>query len=283
MVTRPSRRRFGIRWIIGSFLVAAIVFGCIEAGFWQLRRLDQRRTLNARIRQRSAATVALPRVTEATDPDDLAYRRVAVTGTYDRDHEVLVRFRSRAGLPGYEVVTPLRTADGELLVDRGWVPLEDGDRWPVADMAAPTGEVTVEGLLAPSESGSTRLEHRPDGVAVINAIDPAKLAGAFGDGQGDGALYPVHLLATDGGAGVASSFPTPVDPPSLSEGPHKSYAVQWFLFASVGIAGWPVLLRTRGPFAPARSAPASEPQPEAADDPDSSASMASSTDADLVT
>jgi cytochrome oxidase assembly protein ShyY1 len=262
------RRPIGARWIVGTVLVAAIVFGCVEAGFWQLRRLDQRRHLNARIRERSAETVPLPDVDAATDPDDLTYRRVDLTGTYDPGHEVLVRFRSRTGLPGYEVLTPLRMeADVVVLVDRGWVPLEDGDRWPVADMAPPPGEVEVTGLLAPAEGGSTRLEHRPDGVAVVAAIDPAKLRRAVGDGD----LYPVYLLADEGGAGEHSSFPVAVDPPALTEGPHRSYAVQWFLFASVGVVGWIALLRRRGPFAPQRSAAAS------------SASMASSTDADLVT
>lgn len=259
------RRRIEPRWIVGTILVGAICLACIQAGFWQLRRLEERRALNARIRERSAETVPLPAVDRTTDPSGLAYRRVEVSGTYDAAGELLVRFRTRTGLPGYEVVTPLRTADGTtVLVDRGWVPLEDGDRWPVPEMAPPTGEVDVAGLLAPSERGSTRLERRKDGVGVVNAIDPADLRPAVGDGP----LYPVYVLAAEGGAGVRSSFPVPVDPPSLSDGPHRSYAVQWFLFGSVGIVGWAVLLRRRGPLAPQRAR---------------SASMASSTEADLST
>jgi cytochrome oxidase assembly protein ShyY1 len=258
-------RRIGARWIVGSVLVAAICFGCIEAGFWQIRRLHERQALNARIRERSADTVPLPEVDDGTEPDDLVYRRVDVAGTYDATHEVLVRFRSRTGLPGYEVLTPLRTDDGPtVLVDRGWVPLEDGDRWPVPEMAPHPDQVEVTGLLAPAEGGSTRLARRPDGVQVVNAIDPATLRAAVDDGD----LYPVYLLADDGGSGVGSSFPVPVDPPALTEGPHRSYAVQWFLFASVGIVGWAALLRRRGPLAP---------------QPARSESMASSTDDDLST
>ena len=30
---------------------------------------------------------------------------------------------------------------------------------------------------------------------------------------------------------------------TLDEGPHFSYAVQWFLFATVGVVGYPILLR----------------------------------------
>lgn len=235
-------RRFPLRWIVGSVLVVAIVSGCIAAGFWQLRRLDERRALNDRIRERSAETVPLPAVDEGTDPDDLAYRRVAVTGTYDAGGEVLVRFRIRTGLPGYEVLTPMRTDQGTLLVDRGWVPLADGDRWPVPEMAPPAGEVEVSGLLAPPESGELRLDRRADGTRVIAAVDPARLAGELGVD----ALYPAFLLADDGGT-PASSYPVPVDPPPLNDGPHRSYAVQWFLFAGVGIVAWPLLWTRRGP------------------------------------
>lgn len=249
------RRTFGARWIVGTLLVAAIVGGCLSAGFWQLRRLDERRTLNERIRERSAETVALPDPA-GREPDDLIYRRVEVQGTFDPEGELLVRFRTRTGLPGYEVLTPLRTSEGTLLVDRGWVPLADGDRWPVDDMAPPTGEVEVSGLLAPSESGATRLDRRPDGTGVVAAIDPARLAEAVGTDD----LYPVYLLADDGGT-PASSYPVPVAPPGLDDGPHRSYAVQWFCFAAVGIVGWVVLLRRRGPFAPARPDPSPLEEP----------------------
>lgn len=246
-------RTFTARWIVGTAIVVAIVSGCVAAGFWQLRRLDERRTLNDRIRERSAETVALPDPT-GQETDDLIYRRVEVQGTYDPTGELLVRFRTRTGLPGYEVLTPLRTERGTLLVDRGWVPLADGDRWPVEAMTPPTGEVEVSGLLAPPESGATRLDRRPDGTGVIAAIDPAELAEAAGADD----VYPVYLLADDGGT-PASTYPVPVDPPALTDGPHRSYAVQWFLFATVGIVGWPALLRRRGPLAPVRPAsPATE-------------------------
>jgi cytochrome oxidase assembly protein ShyY1 len=233
------------RWIVGTVLVTAIVGGCITAGFWQLRRLDERKATNARIRERSAQTVPLPPAgfSDTADPDGLVFRKVRVEGTYDATHEVLVRFRSRRGLPGYEVVTPFRPtgAAGTLLVDRGWVPLADGDRWPVRSMAPPTGEVEVTGLLAPHEGGAVRLERRQDGPAVIAAIDPPKLRSVVA--AGDDPLYAVHLLAQAGAGDEGASYPVPVDPPDLSEGPHRSYAVQWFLFASVGIIGWAIVLR----------------------------------------
>lgn len=151
-----------------------------------------------------------------------------------------------------------------LLVNRGWVPLADGERWPVEAMRPPAGTVEVEGLLAPADPGPVRLQRRPGGLAVVTEINPARLASFVGADD----LYPVHLLATDRATATAASYPVPVDPPSLSEGPHRSYAVQWFLFASVGVIGWIALLRRRGPLQAGGGR---------------SASRASSTEADLVT
>ena len=231
--------RFGPRWIIGTVLVAAIVAGCVSAGLWQLRRLDERRALNEQVRERSTRVAALPATgfDSNADESDLAYRRVRVTGTFDREHELLARFRSRKGLPGYEVVTPLVTDDGVVLVNRGWVPLELGDRWPVERAAAPTGEVEVEGVLVRADSGGAGVDGN-----VISAVDPRALDEVVA--AGDRPVYAVPLLAQ----GSTADYPVPVDPPGLGEGPHRDYAVQWFLFATVGVVGWIVLLFRRGPF-----------------------------------
>jgi cytochrome oxidase assembly protein ShyY1 len=263
-------RRFGPRWIVATVLVAAIVFGCIEAGFWQLRRLDQRRARNAQVVARSQQLVRLPPVgfedaddTGGDDGDhgeDLWYRRVRVTGTFDADHEVLVRFRTRKGLPGYEVLTPL-VVEGvgdrrAVVVDRGWVPLELGDHWPQRPSAPPAGVVEVEGILGVPEEGALRLEqptaNRP---IVVATIAPDGLRSVLPYDR----LYRVPLLAEDGATSGSAAYPAPVDPPDLGEGPHFNYAVQWFLFASVGIVGYPLLLRRRGPLAKRREVPTLDP------------------------
>lgn len=236
--------RFGPRWIVGTVLVAAIVAGCISAGFWQLGRLEERRRTNDQVRARATEVVDLPAAGFApeVDDDELIYRRVRLSGTYDPEHEILARFRSRKGLPGYEVVTPLVAEGGVVLVNRGWVPLDLGDRWPVAPAAPPTGEVEVEGVLVRGESGPVRLVAARDRVPVVAAIDPRRLADAAG--AADEPVYALTVLATQ----TNDEFPVPVDPPGLGEGPHRDYAIQWFLFATVGVVGWILLLFRRGPL-----------------------------------
>jgi hypothetical protein len=82
-------------------------------------------------------------------------------------------------------------------------------------------------------------------------IAPDKLRSSLGYST----LYAGPLLAEEGGAKSSAAYPAPVDPPDLGEGPHFSYSVQWFLFASVGIVGWPLLVFTRGPLGRRRRRP----------------------------
>ena len=49
------------------------------------------------------------------------WQRVTATGTFDGEHQFVVRNRNNGENRGYEVVTPLRTATGTVLVDRGFV------------------------------------------------------------------------------------------------------------------------------------------------------------------
>src|SRR5439155_25137926 len=92
------------RWII--LLLVVLVFGvaCVELGFWQLRRLDQRKKLNAAISshlhlpvQPIAALLGIGNVNQAL------YRRVTATGRYDTSQEVLLSGRAVNDRPGNDV------------------------------------------------------------------------------------------------------------------------------------------------------------------------------------
>ena len=43
--------------------------------------------------------------------------------------------------------------------------------------------------------------------------------------------------------GAVTGMPIPLLPPDLTEGPHLSYAVQWFIFMSIALIGYPLVLR----------------------------------------
>jgi surfeit locus 1 family protein len=112
--------------------LAILLFATFVAlGTWQLKRRVWKLDLIARVEQRvHAPPVAAPgpaqwpRVSAATDE----YRHVTVTGTFLDESQTLVQAVTELGA-GYWVLTPLRTADGSIvMVNRGFIPAEDRDR-----------------------------------------------------------------------------------------------------------------------------------------------------------
>jgi surfeit locus 1 family protein len=226
------------RWITGHLLVIVTIAAFVSFGFWQLRRHDEKSDFKDAVE----AAASLPIVTfEEASGDDSLYRRVVATGEYDTGIEVLV-LRSREGLSGYHVLTPLRlVGGGVLLVDRGWVPPEF-DEPPVAPARPIEGVLEVTGYLWPSEEGDV-----PDSLpTVVSRIDTAAI-GAFTPYR----LLSPYLLLQAQDPGVPGDLPVPVDPPEAVLGPHLGYAGQWFLFTAVVVIGYPILLWRTGRSQPA--------------------------------
>ena len=42
---------------------------------------------------------------------------------------------------------------------------------------------------------------------------------------------------------AVAEIPIPLPLPDLTEGPHLSYAVQWFIFMTIALIGYPLVLR----------------------------------------
>lgn len=240
--------------------VLIVVAGCITAGFWQIARLHERRRFNARAEHELALPpepldVALPAGTRS-DPAAVEYRRVSVTGTYDvRDEAVLVG-RELGDSPGNHVLTPLLLGDGRaVVVDRGWVPFAM-DSPPIAGATPPGGRVTVTGVLFPPDA-DTPVPHGTARVSVLTKIDVGRIAAEV-----PARVLPVYVWLQSQTPGQSGELPRRVGLPALTEGPHFSYAVQWFCFALVGLIGYPVLLRReRRELRERRAAPGAGDQP----------------------
>ncbi len=221
-----------------SLVVAAV---CVRLGFWQLARLGERRAHNAavaaRMREAPASVDALPADTALRH-----YRRVALVGVADYAREIVLVNRSRDGSPGVHIVTPVRVAgrDTAVLVSRGWVYSANGTdvdlaRWREADTVRVDGFVE----LPSSRPGPARLAAERD-VRAYRWLDPAAVARETG--------YPVtpyYVVWTPppGEAKPPQDRPVRVPPPALDEGPHFSYAVQWFSFATVALVGGVTFVR----------------------------------------
>jgi surfeit locus 1 family protein len=221
---------------VGVFVTLAIVLAAlfVRLGFWQVDRLHQRRARNAVLAERMAET---PLPIDALG-DTAAYRRASVQGTPDYADEIVLTGRSRQGSPGVYIITPVRRAgsDTAVLVMRGWVYSPDAatvdlTRWHETRRSF-NGYVlslpaTVESPQQPAMGRKVRALTRER----VRELVP----------------YPVatrYLVSQDSVAAAAvDSTPARVAPPALDDGPHLSYAIQWFSFAAIALVGSYVVVR----------------------------------------
>lgn len=206
-------------------------------GFWQLRRLDQKQEFNTRVEQRyDAAPVPLDQLLlPSTNVDDVEWRPVLVTGVYEPAGNVQIVNRSQFGVAGENTVTPMRLADGRvMLVNRGFLPLD------VAASAPPAGTVSVVGRLRLSQERTFAQLGDPDeGVlTVAQRVDIDRLSR-----QIDGDVVPMYVDVFESSPPEAEPQPQPVAAPELGEGNHLSYAVQWFTFSIAVAIGWVLAVR----------------------------------------
>lgn len=237
------------RWLIGHVIVVALVVTCVLLGFWQLRRLHEREASNAVVQARLAEPIApfaslVPAAGPAPSASGLHDRRVVMTGTYEADREVLIRGRSDdRSNSGFWSVMPVRLADGRAVtVVRGWIPFAvgDGPERPVLAAAPPTGPVTVTGIIQPTQTrGLFGATDPADGtLREMARVDVARLGR-----QVPGLVGNVWVQLTAQDPANAGELPKPLSKPELSDGPHLSYAIQWFGFAVVFGVGWVLLVR----------------------------------------
>jgi surfeit locus 1 family protein len=202
-------------------VVLALIFA--RLGIWQVDRLQQRRARNTEVRARyAAAPVPFERL-----GDTLSYRRVVVTGTPDYANEVVLTGRSRDGSPGVYFLTPVRPPAGDtaIIVIRGWAYSPDAatidqTRWRESRTSF-SGYVSTlaEGPATPSSRG-TRAIRTLTAAGVRSFV-----------------TYPVSSRYVVSQDQQADTTPARLPPPALDDGPHLSYAIQWFSFATIAVVG----------------------------------------------
>lgn len=215
-------------------LVMAI---CVRLGFWQLHRLEERRAYNSALR--SATLLPLLQLDSATlqaltrEPARFVNRRIRVRGSYDPAGEIVLRSRAQNGRPGVHIVTPLRLAESNLAVavNRGWAPSPDALSVNAHLLREP-GLRDVEGVLLaiPSDPGGPQ----PAGGTWLRLdLEQLRKRAAY-------PLLPLYIqqLAPPSTTESLQRVPTP----ELDEGPHLSYAIQWFSFAAIALIGFIVVI-----------------------------------------
>ncbi|MGB4628139.1 MAG: SURF1 family protein [Propionicimonas sp.] len=226
------------RWLALAAVVIGLVVAFVNLGTWQLSRLDQRRERNEVVVAHESSPVldyAAVFGRPITDADQ--WQKVRVVGSFDPALGWVVRYRSNAGVTGYEVVGVLQTSDGRhLLVSRGFAQRPAGQDFPQAAPAPPTGTVTIVGHVRRAEQGDATATTPTQGA--IRLINSAAI----------GSTLPFPVL--EGYLGVLEISPVdpaglvPVQPPELNEGNHLSYAIQWFTFSGMAALGLVLMIRS---------------------------------------
>ena len=206
------------RFWLTAGVVACAVAMLLSLGTWQVARLKWKVALIDELAVRVAAeAVAFPIDLQAAD-DDLQFLRVRISGTFKHSGEQHLFSRTRGGVAGFHLMTPLEMAPGRyVFVDRGWV-----SDPAAAGISRPEQEVVVEGVIrnflapgtfTPDNDPAANMWFNPDLQAMAEAAEVSAVA-------------PVYIAAiTPEGAPVG-------DPPGINlRNNHLGYAITWYSLA----------------------------------------------------
>lgn len=229
-------KRLVLRWIAMLVFVVALAALFVRLGEWQLHRHDAKVDAIAHIQANERGPVRDYRdVMGSPVNTDQEWTRVSVSGTFDASNQIIVRYRNNDGRPGAEIVTPLRTTHGDwVVVNRGFIVRGSGELDPEVP-PAPTGEVQITGYLRADELGKDTSIVPVEGR--VKAINAAGIGGVIGKQVLPGYISVVEITPAQQGPFEVLALPT------LDEGPHMSYAIQWFAFTVIALGGFAILIR----------------------------------------
>ena len=220
------------RWILFGITVGLLAWFAWWLGEWQFHRLEERKDRNAIVEANIQAdpvpAAELMAVGEDV-PARLQWRRITATGDYDEASTVVVRYRTRDGIAGVDVVVPLITREGPaILVDRGWLMTDNRGTRPEDVPGPPEGEVTVTGWLRTNATGdSTVVTDRS-----TRSISSTRIAEAL-DLTTYGGFVDLESESPEAETTLESA-----ELPDRGTGPHFFYGLQWWFFGLLAIFGF---------------------------------------------
>ncbi len=209
---------------IATLVGVAILVGL---GMWQLERLEWKEGVIARIEARTKAEpISLDRALEiAREEDDPSYYPVRVEGRFHNKREHYLYAISLEGEPGWHVITPLETVDGDIvLIDRGFVP--DRLRDPATRRKGQLQEVVaVTGLIRTPEKPNLFIPDNDPGANQWFTRDlPAMGRSMFADRIVE--IAPFFLEADE--SEVPGGWPKGGQTRLKLTNNHLQYALTWF-------------------------------------------------------
>ena len=183
-------------------LAAAACAAGIALGNWQSRRADEKRALAEHV------------------------QRIVVAGEFLPERTVLLDNKLRGGRAGYEVVAPLRLAQGiHVLVNRGWVAAPPR-REQLPQVVTPPGRLRIEGVVLSRLPRTLNLGGPAKGP-VRQSVELNEFAAE------SGLTLQAFVIQqhSDTGDGLARDWP-PLD---AGIEKHRAYSFQWYSLAGLAL------------------------------------------------
>ena len=231
------------KWVALTLACIFVIPAFQALAEWQWRRLDQRHAYNQAIQaQISKDPVAISELVLAGSDslvlaDEATWRTVELTGTWVSKSQVLVRKQSLESNSGLWVVTPLLLTDGTIaMVNRGWTPAANSATESPVIEQLPTGIIEVLGRV---RAVTPRTKSAPTDLPTgqVDRIIPNE-------------IYPSEATISSSYVEMTASRPESrsaeireLPAPEVTEGNHRSYAIQWTFFELLTVVGWVVLVR----------------------------------------
>lgn len=221
------------RWLLFAVAVALAAWGAVLLGQWQFHRLEDRKAENA-VLSRNLADAPVP-IDEVMSTDRATtradeWKQVTMTGTYDDEHTIVLKYQTRDGKAGVDVVTPLVGADGRaVLVDRGWLSTDNRGNERPDTPAAVSGTVTVTGHVRANATG---------GATDMTDLSTRALSSTVAQENLPHDLYVGFLDLAEQDPPPSDDLAFAVLPDPEGEGPHFFYGLQWWFFGALAVFGF---------------------------------------------
>lgn len=198
---------------------AVVVVVCCVLGVWQLKRLQWKEDLIARVTERvHASPIAAPGVARWPMIKDDEYRHVSLRGHYLHEDEIWVQASTILGR-GFWLLSPLQRTDGTIVwINRGFVAYKN------SRYTRPTEELTVHGLLRLSEG--VFLRHNDIAANRWYARDVQAMAAAKG-------LTNIAPYFVDAEKQTGNRMPIGGLTVITFPNNHLVYAITWFMLAII--------------------------------------------------
>ena len=225
-----------LRPAIATVLLIVLLIAFISAGFWQLGRAEEKAEIENTFRS-GAGQDALTEPVDDAAAGEYHFRKMRLEGRYDPERQILLDNIVHAGINGYEVLTPFRTHNRTIMVNRGWV-RANPDRRVVPDVEVSGDIRTLIGIVNtfpepgmrfateyPADAPWPRRMLYPTQEAIATALDTPV------------ASYQL-LLVEDQPDGYSRKW----DVLDLGVNTNYGYAFQWFSFAVVALVFYVIVI-----------------------------------------